>query len=113
MYLDGKTNTSSLPDPLHNIKASRGQCIGGSSAAAIGMSLFDPWMLKVAGIARELIRIDDHSSDALPMRLASAENISKLIGCNFWDVGNCAVTVVSLAMLRIHSYAVNGNDIPF
>ena len=73
MYLDGKTNTSLLPDLLYNIKGSRGQSIGGLSPASIGMFVFDPWMLKMAGITKELYRIDDYASDALPMKLASTE----------------------------------------
>ena len=106
-FLDGKKNYISVPDTNHNVKNSRYQLIGGSSAAVMGRYVFDPWLLKVAGVPSEHIRIDDFASDALPMRLASSNNIAKIINSGFHDVGNCAVTTMSLTFMRLRSYAVN------
>ena len=106
-YLDAKENYISLPDTNHNVKNSRYQLIGGSSAASIGSYVFDPWMLKDAGIAQELWRVDDFASDALPMILASSNSLVAMINGNYEDVGNCAVTTASLTFTRLHLYAVN------
>jgi hypothetical protein len=81
--------------------------IGGSSPAILGRYCFNPWLLKVAGVAKELYRIDDFASDALPMRLASERTIGKIIEYGSEDVGNSAVTVLSLAFMRLRSFAVN------
>ena len=58
-------------------------------------------MLKQARIAQLLWRIEYFSSDASPMQLASVSRITKLLSYGFKDVGNCAVTVVSLAFSRL------------
>ena len=80
---------------------------GGSSPASIGEHVFDPQMLKISGIATELWRIDDYASDALPLRLASASSVEKIIQSDFDDIGNLSATVVSLVFMRLRSYAVN------
>ena len=41
-YLQGGNNSTSVPDPNHNIKNSRYQVLGGSSPASIGRYVFDP-----------------------------------------------------------------------
>jgi len=69
--------------------------------------VFGPWMLKDASVAKDLWRINDFAADALPMRLASANTIAKLINADYADVGNCAVTTLFLAFMRLQSYAVN------
>ena len=106
-YLQGENNSTSVTDPNRNIKNSRYQLLGGSSHASIGRYFFDTWMLKQAGIAQLLWWIEDFASDASPMQLASVSRITKLLSYGFKDVGNCAVTVVSLALSRLGSYAVN------
>ena len=106
-YLQGRINYVSLPDTNHNIKNHRYQLIGGSSPASIGNFVFDPHMLRKAGVAKDLIRVVDWASDALPVKLASVDTIDKVIGCEFADIGNCSVTIVSLAFMRLRSYSVN------
>ena len=111
LYLDGKTNCASLPDTNHNVKCARGHLVGGASPSSIGMYVVDPCMFKISGVTTDHFRIQDFASDALPLRLASCETVSKLISCNFPDVGNCAATIVSLTFLRLRSYAVNARNI--
>ena len=106
-YLDGKKNYISLPDTNHNVKNSRYQLIGGSSAATIGSFVFDPWLLKEAGVAKELIRVEDYASDVCVLRLASASTVKKIIDLDSKDTGNVSVTILSLMFMRMRSYAVN------
>ena len=68
-------------------------------------------MLVEAGVSKECIRVEDFASDVLIMKLTSASTIEKLIACSFPDIGNCAVTTVSLVFIRIRSYAVNAREI--
>ena len=77
------------------------------SPASIGHYVFDSFILVEAGVSKECIRIEDFASDALPMKLASTSTIRKLIACSFPDVGNCAVTIVSLVFMQLRSYSVN------
>ncbi len=86
------------------------QDIGGSSPASIGEYVYNPWLLKMAKVAKELICTDDYLPDALSMRLLSSNTIVQLINCDFLDTGNCAVTIVIIAFLRIFSYTVNGKN---
>jgi len=112
-YLRGEENQVSLPDPNHNVKNLRYQLGGGSSPASIGEHVFDPQMLKISGIATELWRIDDYASDALPLRLASASSVEKIVESDFDDIGNLAVTVLSLVFMRLRSYAANARVLPW
>ena len=102
-----KKNYISLPDTNLNVKNSRYQLIGGSSPASIGYYTFDPWLLKQAGISKELIRVEDYASDAVVLRLASLKTIEKMVALDSEYVGNAFVVIVSLLFLRMQSYAVN------
>ena len=95
-YLRGDEDQISLPDPNHNVKNLRYQLGGGSSPASFGGHVFDPEILKRVRIVKELWRIDDYALDALPLKLASALSVQKVVDKNFEDVGNCDVAVVSL-----------------
>eukprot|EP00956_Cyclotella_meneghiniana_P010341 scaffold14318_cov102-Cyclotella_meneghiniana.AAC.1 len=108
-YLTGETNQLSFPDPNHNVKNYRYQEIGGSGfvPAVIGNFIFDVMLLKMAGVPRELLRIDDFASDAIVLRLASHSTVGKLLDLETADVGNKIVTIVSLTCMRIRSSAVN------
>jgi len=106
-YLQGEENQVSLPDPNHNVKNLRYQLGGGSLPASIGEHVFDPHMLKISGIAAESWHIDDYASDALPLRLTSASSVEKIIKSDFDDIGNLSVTLLSLVLIRLRSYAVN------
>ena len=81
--------------------------VGGSCSDTIGFFCFNPWMLKMAGAAKDLIRVEDFSSDAVVMRLASASTTRKLILLDSYDGGNKAVTVVSLVFVGVRSFAIN------
>ena len=72
-FLCAESDQVSFTDPNHNGKNMRYQLIGGSgiSSAVIGKYTFDPMLLKLAGVPRELVRIDDYASDALVLKLAS------------------------------------------
>jgi hypothetical protein len=107
-YLSGCQDWISLTDPNHGVKNHRYQLIGGSSLASIGYFAFDSFLLKLAGVAKELIRIENFASDALPMQLASISTIRNVIEFGALDIGNTTVTVVSLAFMKLQSHAVNG-----
>jgi len=106
-YLLGEINYMSFPDTNHNVKNLRYQLVGGASVAAIGRFVLDPWLVVKGGVTKELFRVSDYASDALPLRLASYDTILKIMNCSCADTGNISVTVVSLAFMRLRSYAVN------
>jgi hypothetical protein len=110
-YLSGCQDWISLTDPNHDVKNHRYQLIGGSSPASVGYFVFDSFLLKLAGVAKELIGVKDFASDALPMQLASISTIRKVIEFGAPDISNTTVTVVSLALMRLQSYAVNGRKV--
>jgi hypothetical protein len=70
IYLDGKSSTISLQGANHNVKILCYQLIGGSSVATLGHYCFAPYMLVIAGVAEEVISVEDYASDALVLRLA-------------------------------------------
>ncbi len=117
-YINGKINYMSLPDTNHNVKNSRYQLIGGSSPALIGAYVFDPALIGLAKVNQKLGRVEDFASDAVLLKLASVDTIQKLhnlalkdrINC---DIGNHAVTVISLLYLRLWAYAVNSRMVPW
>jgi hypothetical protein len=117
-YIDGKINYVSLPDTNHNVKNSRYQLIGGSSPASIGAYVFDPALIRLSKVNQKLWRVEDFASNAVVLKLASIDTIQKLhmlalqdrINC---DVGNHAVTVISLLILRLWVRAVNSRMVPW
>ncbi len=116
-YIDGKINYVLLPDTNHNVKNSRYQLIGGSSPASIGAYIFDPALIHLAKVNQKLWRVEDFASNAELLKLASVDTIQKLhnlalqdrMNC---DVGNHAVTVISLIFLRLWACAVNSRMVP-
>ena len=56
--------------------------------------------------------MQDYASDALPLKFASAATIQKLLDFDFSDIGNCTITVLSLAFLQLWSYSVNAWTLP-
>jgi len=110
-YLDGKCSTISLPDTNHNVKNLQYQLIDGSSAATLGHYCFDPYMQHVAGVAKDVIRVEYYASDALVLRLASVKTNEKLNQLEFEGLGNAVITQLSLLFLHARSYAVNATRI--
>ena len=111
-YLSGCQDWISRTDPNHDVKNHRYQLIGGSSPASIGYFVFDSFLLKLAGVAKELIYVENFTSDALPpLQLASISTIRQVIEFGAPDIGNTTVTVVYLAFIRLWSYAVNGRKV--
>ena len=66
-YLKGKSDQLSFPDTNHNVKNVRYQLVGGSGdvPTVLGNYIFDTALLKMAGVAKEHVHIDDYASDAL------------------------------------------------
>jgi hypothetical protein len=116
-FLDGKISYVSLLDTYHNVKNSRYQLIGGSSPALIGAYVFDPALIRLAKVNQKLWRVENFGSDAVVLKVASVDTIQKLhnlalqdrMNC---DVGNHAVTVISLLFMRLWAYAVNSRMVP-
>ena len=63
--------------------------------------MVDPWILKMANVARELYHIEYWDSNAAMLRLESSINVSKLLGCKFNYVGKCASLTMSLPFIRL------------
>ncbi len=110
-YLEGTSNHIYVPDPNHNLKNLWFQIQGGSLAASIVSYVADPSMLIMAGVAIELVCINDF--DALVLCLASSDTIQRLLSFDFADVGNMAVTIMSLVFMRLRSCTVNSRELPW
>ena len=54
--------------------ANKGVC-----SSSIGDYVIDPFLLVKAIVAKDLVRINDYASDALPLRLASCTTIQKVL----------------------------------
>jgi hypothetical protein len=91
-FLDGKSNVLALVDTNHNIKNSRGQIVGGGSAACIGKHVIDPSMFKRACVPKEVVRLVDFASDKLPLALASSKVVKSLLDLGSEDPGNVLVS---------------------
>ena len=93
-YIKGDTNQLSFLDTNHGVKNFCYQEIGGSRLVpgVIGKYIFDVMLLKMVGVAQELLHIDDFASDALLLRLASHAIVGKLLDFETADVGNKVVS---------------------
>lgn len=110
-YVRGDSNTVATTDKKHNSKNARGQAVTGSSPSSFGSYMLDPWLLKQAGVARELYAVQDWASDTVVLRLCSASTIQKLLSNDFKDVGNLSVLVVTLSFIRLGNYSVNARNL--
>jgi hypothetical protein len=99
-FLRGDSSQLSLVDPNHNLKNFRFQATGGSGTvpAVFGNHVFDVMLLKMSGISKELVRVEDYASDALVLKLASDKVVRKLLDIDTADNGNKMVSKVSLTM---------------
>ena len=65
------------------------------------------WPTKNGKPLKDIVRYVDYASDKVALDLFSAQTIKSIMGLNSGDIGNSAVIVVSLAMTRMRSFAVN------
>ena len=81
--------------------------VGGSgeAGAAIGNNCFDVMLLKQAGMAKELIRVDDYASDTIVLKLSSLNTIEKLIKLKTNDTGNKMVRMDLIFCIKLHSFS--------
>ncbi len=95
LYLAGKSDQLSFTDTCHNVKNNCLQNVGGSGAtpASSGSYCFDPMLLKMAGVPKEVVRIVDFASDGLVLKLASAATVQGLLQLQTNDTGNRMVSV--------------------
>ena len=100
-------NTCMCPIQIHYSKNCRGVMVSGTSAASIRNFVVDPWMLKMANVAKGLYCVEDWDSDASVLRLASSKTVSKLLGCKFNNVGNCGSLIFSLTFITLRSFSIN------
>ena len=77
----------------------------------MGYYVFGPWLLKMAGVANELWRIQDYDSDLLVICLASKRTIEKLVNTECNDNGIMEVTWASLFLMREMMFGVNAKYI--
>ena len=61
------------------MKNTRYQLIGASSYAVLGENVFDPWLLRLAKILQQLLRIEEYASDVIFLYLASAKSVRQLV----------------------------------
>ena len=108
----------SLLDTNHNVKNSRYQFIGGLSKASISAYIFDPMLICLAKVSQKLWRVEDFASDAILLKLTSADTIQKMhnhalqdrMNC---DAGNHAVTVIFFLFVRLWAFVVNSRMLPW
>ena len=80
--------------------------------ACIGGFVFDPFLLvlankKIGNPPKDVVRYVDYASDKVALDLFSSQTIKSVMDLNSGDIGNSAVAVVSLAMTKMRSFAVN------
>ena len=75
--------------------------ICGSCAATLGGYMYTIGLLQSSGMTRELWRPEDFAYDLLVLKLNSHTTIQKIISMKMNDVGDAAVTCVSLYMARL------------
>jgi hypothetical protein len=95
LYLAGKSDQLSFTDTCHNVNNNCLQNVGGSGAtpASSGSYCFDPTLLKMAGVPKEMVRIVDFASNALVLKLASAATVQGLLQLQTNDTSNRMVSV--------------------
>ena len=81
-------------------------------SACIGGFVFDPFLLVLANVKfgtphKDIVRYVNYASDNVALDLLSSQTIKSVIELNSGDIGNSAVVIVSLAMTRMRSFAVN------
>ena len=67
----------------------------------------DPWLLNMAGVSKELIRVEDFASDSVVLRLASTSTTKKLVSLDTADIGNLTVTLISIFFIILQPFAIN------
>ena len=67
----------------------------------------DPYILKMVNVAKELYLVEDWYRYATVLRLASSKTVSKILGCNFNDLGNCPSLILSLTFISLRSLSIN------
>lgn len=92
-FLTGDSNVLAIVDTNHNVKNCRGQLVGGGSATSIGKYVIDPSLFKLADVTKELVRLVDFASDALPLALASSKVVNKLFALDNEDPGTVLVSI--------------------
>ena len=106
-YLEENINHISFPNTNHNNNNASTKTVGGSCAAVIGLYCFDPWILNMAGVEKELIQLEVFASDAVVLRLEYPSTTKKLVSLDTADIGSLTVTVISIVLMRLKSFAIN------
>ena len=112
-YMAGDVCYVGFIDTNHNVKNNRYQMIGGSCTAIIGGYLYDIGLLQAAEVTRELWQPEDFSSDLLILKLDIHTTFHKIVDVKTNDVGDSAVTFLSLYMAILRTYAFNAKDVPW
>ena len=73
--------------------------------------LVNPWIFKMANVAKELYCIEDWASDAAVLPLASSKTVSKMLRCKFNNVGNYVSIIVSLKFITLWSLSINARNL--
>ena len=112
-FLEGKTKTVAMVDPNHVAKAIRSQLVLGGTFTTIGDSYFDVGLLQLSGVAKNLYRVDDFTSDAVVLELCSNRTISKMEKEALTEDRHALVaTAISLLFLRLFVVVSNSSEIP-
>ena len=68
-YLRWKNNQTGVIGSNHNLKNLRYHMIGGSYSPVVGVHVIDMWLIKMGGVAWDLIRVNDFASDLIVLKL--------------------------------------------
>ena len=82
----------------------------------LGSHVFDPSYLKLANVTLALWQVKDWASDSVLLQLCSYKTVNKMMkyrSQHTVDIGNFAVSVVTLVFGRLRAYAVNANLVPW
>ena len=113
LYLSCKSNHTGATDTNHNCKSWRYQIIagGGVVGCTMGKYVIDAGLLRMGGVAMDLLRPPDFSSDHLVLKLYSDDCLRKIFLADSKFGSTCNGDKVVLAMtfffLRLHLHTVN------
>ena len=75
--------------------------MGGYFAAVIGLYCFDPWLINMANVSTDVVRVEYFAFGAVVLRLAFPYTTKKLVSLDKSDIGNLTVTVISIFFMRL------------
>ena len=106
-FLRGDKSYVGTTDINHNCKNARYQIVGLNSIVTIGKYFIDVGLIKVANVQVDLWKVSDWASDALVLKLASAQISNQILQSDAKDMHSKFILILTFVSLRSHLFAIN------